>query len=101
MDMVQNYTYLRITIDSRFTFTRHVAETKLKVDSRFNMIKAILNLKIRVNTLNMSQHAHDSVHVLDTLGYIILRKNTKNSTKLPLGPSTLIYRESGIDPSVV
>jgi len=48
--MVNDYRYLGVTIDRRFSFIQHIADTKRKVNSRFNMIKVITNLKIGVNT---------------------------------------------------
>ena len=40
LEMVHNCKYLRITIDSGLTFTRHMPGTKRKVDSRFSTINA-------------------------------------------------------------
>ena len=96
-----------MTVNSRLTFARHLAETKRKVDSRFNTIKAIRNLTIAVN-INvlmtlwkfliqlLSNMLFQSSHCLQFCATILRKKTTKClcllSSAFKLIKTNIVYR---------
>ena len=114
LEMVHNYKYLGINIDSPLTFTRHVAGTKRKVDVRCNIIKAITNMKIGVN-IKMFRTIYKSLKqyvILYAAPVILLTCDSALQSleriqriwlRYMLGltneaSSILVYKESGIVP---
>jgi len=84
LEMVQNYKYLGITIDSQLTFTCHVSETKHRLQIQQDQGHHKFE--------DRSQHedAHDSIQVLDTVCYLIHFSGSPTGLRL----STIVLRKN-------